>query len=144
MKKNEAAKRGQVAIDPRAFPNLVPVHIPQRNWNTGIVPGLFRKIKLRQIAEEARLNADIAQEQSRMVDANCHMVTAITTLSAGIDLQLHQIAAQKQATSEYLVKINLENQLLNYQVEQERIAAETAKRNFKETYPDGPSETEDR
>ena len=142
--KNELSKRHQVHIDPRAFPNLVPVHIPQRTWNTGVVTGVFRKVKLRQIAEEAKINANIAEDQARMVDANCRMVTAITTLSANIDLQLSEIAARKEATDETLLRLRLENQLLHYQVEQERIAAEMAKRNFKETYPDGSSETEDR
>jgi hypothetical protein len=134
---NKMQKRNtSISVDPRAFPNLVPVHIPQRTYQTGIVAGIIRNIKIGQIEKESERMAKIAENQLRMVSANCQMVREISTLSASINAQLVLIEDHKQLSNEMVLKAKLENQLLYHQVEQEKIASEMAKRNFKEMYPD--------
>lgn len=117
-----------------AFPNLVPVHIPQRTYQTGIVSGIIRNIKIGQIEKESERMAKIAENQCVMVKANCEMVKAISSLSAEISATIAEADARREIARESINEARLKNQRLYYETERERIAFEMEKRNFEDNY----------
>ncbi|MGA2733057.1 MAG: hypothetical protein ABSG35_10750 [Syntrophobacteraceae bacterium] len=94
------------------FPNMIPVHIPQRSWNTGLLAGWHRGRKLKQIANEAAYDAAIAGSKLQMVEDNAAMVVCVVSLAGRIDAAIEQNRAAVELAKASVLEAQLKNQIL--------------------------------
>jgi hypothetical protein len=114
--------------------NIVPLPVPPHTYDVGLVKGFFDIWKRKQMAEAARLTAEIAESQCRATHAYITQQTAFMTASSSAEVVFrrnnHEIKmmeiTEHKAQSEALV--------MHYLAEQERIAAEMSKKAFDERF----------
>jgi hypothetical protein len=124
------------------FPNMVPVHIPQRQWKTGVVRGFFRGIKVNQIRKEAEQEALISEAKARMVRANCDMVISVVTLASRLDATMEEFKANAQLSKERVIEAQLRNRILYTEAQSAEIDYRMKEREWRKM--NGGSEEEDR
>jgi hypothetical protein len=118
------------------FPNMIPVHIPQRTWKTGLVGGYFRGRKVNQLKKEAEAEADIAEAKNRMVQANCNMVLRVFSLSSEMEAIVEEHRARRELATCSVTKSQLENQILYEKARITRMEADKAEFEYKQMLKD--------
>jgi hypothetical protein len=125
------------------FPNMIPVHIPQRTWNKGLLAGWHRGRKLKQIANEAAYDADIAGSKRQMVEDNAAMVVCVVSLAGRIDAAMEQNRAAVELAKASVAEAQLRNQILYYEVKNAEIDYLMKEKEWKE-FNNGHSTQENR
>lgn len=118
------------------FPNMIPVHIPQRTWKTGLVVGWHRGRKLRQIRIEAQEDALIARAKREMVQDNAEMVVTVVSMAGRLEAAMEKNKAEVELARANVVKVQLENQLLYHQVKTAEIESNKAQFEYKQMMKD--------
>jgi hypothetical protein len=114
--------------------NIMPLPVPPHTYEVGLVKGYFDIWKRKQMAEAARLTAEIAESQCRATHAYVTQQTAFMTASSGAEVVFRRNNHEIKMMEITEHKAQSEALITHYQAEQERIAAEMSKKSFDERF----------